>query len=256
MILRDLHVHTTYCDGKNTPEEMVRAALDLNMKTIGFSVHGFTEFDERYCIPKEKIETYKIEIAMLKEKYRDKIEILCGVEKDYFSKEDTSGYDYVIGSVHYVKIADKYFSVDESKDAFKAIGEEQFGGDFILFGEEYFKNVADVINRTKADIIGHFDVISKYNEGNRFFNEENPRYVEAGLGAIERLIKSGKPFEINTGAVSRGHRTDFYPNEIFLREIARLGGRVVLSSDSHRADTLCYGFDEAERIARDMGLKL
>ena len=35
MILRDLHIHTTYCDGKNTPEEMVvEASLTGNKEMI------------------------------------------------------------------------------------------------------------------------------------------------------------------------------------------------------------------------------
>ena len=42
MILTDLHVHTNYCDGKNTPEEMVLAAIEKGMECIGFSVHSYT----------------------------------------------------------------------------------------------------------------------------------------------------------------------------------------------------------------------
>ncbi len=256
MILRDLHIHTNYCDGNNTPEEMVRAALDLKMKTLGFSVHSYLFFDESYCIPKDKIGEYKTEINGLKEKYRDRIEILCGVEQDSFSAEPTDGFDYVIGSVHCVEQDGRYFAVDESEKMFKCIGEEQFGGDYIAFAESYFRNTADVINRTRGDIIGHFDLISKFNEGNKFFDENDPRYINAGFRAIDELIKYDKPFEINTGGISRGYKTTFYPNEKFLHRIAQMGGRVILSSDSHSADNLCFAFEEAERAARDMGLRI
>ena len=72
MILRDLHVHTTYCDGQNSPEEMVISAIDKGLECIGFSGHSYTFFDTRYCIKKEKIADYISEINALKEKYKDK----------------------------------------------------------------------------------------------------------------------------------------------------------------------------------------
>ena len=48
MILEDFHVHSTYCDGNNSLEEMVRAAVDLKMSRIGFSGHAYTSFDDTY----------------------------------------------------------------------------------------------------------------------------------------------------------------------------------------------------------------
>ena len=37
MIEYDLHMHTTFCDGKNTPEEIVLYAIDKGFSAIGFS---------------------------------------------------------------------------------------------------------------------------------------------------------------------------------------------------------------------------
>ena len=31
-MIQNLHTHTTFCDGKNTPEEMVQAAISLGME--------------------------------------------------------------------------------------------------------------------------------------------------------------------------------------------------------------------------------
>lgn len=257
MILRDLHIHTTYCDGKNSPEEMVKAALDLNMKTLGFSIHGNSFCDGSYVITKEGMDEYRAEINGLKEKYRDKIEILCGVELDYDSDEvRAEDFDYSIGSVHYVKCGDKKLSIDASESLFKTAVETYFDGDYITFAVNYFESVADVINKTKADIIGHFDLVSKFNEKNRLFDTNDERYINAGFAAIDSLIKTGKPFEINTGAISRGYRTTPYPSETFLRRIAALGGKVILSSDSHSADSICFKFEEMERMAKDLGLQI
>ena len=46
MLLKDLHVHTNYCDGKDSPRDIVLAAVGMGMKTLGFSGHGYTDFDE------------------------------------------------------------------------------------------------------------------------------------------------------------------------------------------------------------------
>ena len=78
MIRGDFHTHTNFCDGKASAEEMVRAAIDLGMTHIGITTHSHTDFDTSYCIPKERIEEYRREIARLKEEYRDTITVLCG----------------------------------------------------------------------------------------------------------------------------------------------------------------------------------
>ena len=61
--MRDFHVHTTFSDGRSTPEEVVRSAISMGMTALGFSDHSHTPFDERYCIPKEKLPAYRAEIA-------------------------------------------------------------------------------------------------------------------------------------------------------------------------------------------------
>ncbi len=255
MILEDFHIHTTYCDGKNSAEEMVRAAIDLNMTRLGFSVHSYIAYDEDYCIAKERTSEYVAEIRALAEKFKDKIEILCGVEQDYFSIEPTDGFDYVIGSTHAVKKGDEYIEVDNTAEILADAANRLYGGDFIALAEDYFNTHADVVRKTNADIIGHFDLITKFNQDKRLFDTDDPRYVAAAKAALDKLLTYGKPFEINTGAISRGYRKEAYPEEWQLRYIAENGGRVILSSDSHSTETLCYKFEECERIARDMGFR-
>ncbi len=241
MILRDFHTHTTFSDGKNTPEEMVQAAIKLKMESIGFSDHGYTSFDESYCIQKNNIENYIKTIADLKLKYEGKIKIYCGIEKDIFSSENTEKYDYVIGSVHYVKVGNAYIDVDASAESFKATVSKYFGGDSISFAEAYFNTVADVLDKTNADIIGHFDLISKFNDQN-LFDEKDERYIRAWKSALDKLLKYDKPFEINTGAISRGYKSFPYPSNDMINYIKENGGKFILSSDAHSIDGLCYQF--------------
>ncbi len=248
MILQDLHTHTTYCDGKNTPEEMVLAAIEKGLSRIGFSGHCYTFFDERYCMSIPNVIKYMAEINVLKEKYRGKIEIRCGVEQDYYSNFSRMGFDYVIGSVHYVKVGEEYIPVDESAEILTAAAEKHFGGDIYALAEEYFRTVGDVLAKTGGDIIGHFDLISKFNEGGRMFDENHPRYVKAYTEAIDRLLPYEKPFEINTGAIARGYRTHPYPSKAQIKYIAENGGSFMLTGDTHAAENLCYEHEKWYKI--------
>ena len=242
----DLHVHTTFSDGKNTPEEVVLEAIARKMKVIGFSDHSYTAFDESWCMKKGDIPLYRACITELRGRYADRIKILCGIEQDFYSEEPTDGYDYVIGSVHYIRAGEEFIPVDESPEILRAAAEKHFGGDLFVLIEDYYRTVAQVVEKTHADIIGHFDLVTKFNEDGSLFDEADPRYLAASRAAADALLKTGKPFEINTGAISRGYRTSPYPSVALRDYIHGRGGSFILSSDSHAKETLCFRFEVLE----------
>ena len=256
MILSDFHIHTRFCDGADEPEAIVEAALRIGMRRMGFSGHAHTPFDPTACMSVENTEAYKLEITRLKAKYAGKIEIYLGVEQDYFSDLPTGDYDYVIGSTHYLYAGGEYRHVDWGADRLRTAVDECFDGDPYALAEAYYRQEADVARKTGADIIGHFDLLTKFNEADPLFDEEHPRYVAASNAALDALIETRRPFEINTGAISRGYRTTPYPSLRLMRRIAEHGGAAVLSSDSHRADTLCFRFEECRELAASVGLKI
>lgn len=252
----DYHLHTVFCDGKNTPEEMVRAAIRLGMETLGFSAHSHTWFDESYCLPKEKIPAYRAEIARLKETYADRIRILCGIEQDLYSDAPADAYDYRIGSVHYFRLGEEFFPVDEGNEKHRRAAQKYFGGDLYALAEEYYRSVALLPERTNCDIIGHFDVITKYYEREPALDVTHPRYRAAWKSAVDILAQSGLPFEINTGAISRGVRKTPYPSEEILRYLAEKRIPVILSSDAHAAENIMFGFSEISALAQRLGLRV
>lgn len=252
-ILRNYHTHTTYCDGKNTPEEIVKEAIARGFEAIGFSGHSHTAFDESYAMSREAAAEYRREITELKKKYKGRIEIYCGIEQDFYSDEDIAPWDYVIGSVHYVLKNGDYIPVDETADILLEAADRHYSGDIYGLVEDYYDTVAQAAEKTGADIIGHFDIITKFNEGEKLFSETDERYLRAYRKALKALSKSGKPFEINTGAMSRGYRSAPYPSKRILEEICALGGKIIISSDSHEKSMLDYGFDMAMALAKECG---
>lgn len=240
----DLHVHTNYSDGKNTPEEVILSAISMGLETLGISDHAYQSCDLTVGILPENVPVYKAEIRALAEKYREKIRVLCGYEQDYCSDYPAEGFDYVIGSLHYLIICGETVTVDRSAQTLIDAADKFFDGDIYCLCEEYYRELANVIEVTKGDIIGHFDLITKFNENGVLFDESHPRYVAAWQKAADALLKTGKPFEINTGAISRGYRVTPYPSPDILAYLKARGAKLFLSSDSHAANTLCYQFDK------------
>ena len=243
------HTHTKYCDGKNTVAEMTKAAFDKGFTHLGFSGHGYTDFDESYCMSRENIQNYLRDVAAVKAEYAGKMEVYTGVEQDCFSTESTDIYDYIIGSTHYVYKDGLYHTVDESEEKTNAIVREFFGGDFLKYAAAYFEAEVQVVAKTKPDIIGHFDLISKFNEGNKYFNMDEKAYGFLALEAMEELLRTGVPFEINTGAMYRGLRTEPYPSYGLLKELQKRGGEIVLSSDSHDCNSIGFAFGEVAGLS-------
>ena len=250
------HVHTTFCDGQASPEEMVLAALERGLPAIGFSGHSRTGFDESWCMTRAATRAYRREIARLKKQYAGRIDVFCGVEQDLLSDAPTDGCDYVIGSVHYLRVGGEYFPVDESAAHQRDAAARLFGGDPYGFAEEYFRHVERLPEATGCGVIGHFDVVAKFNEGGALFDETHPRYVAAWRCAADKLLQSGALFEINTGAIARGWRSVPYPAPPILEYLIAHGARFLLGSDAHRPDGLCHGFAEWGAWARARGAVL
>ena len=251
----DLHMHTCFCDGKDTPEEMVLAAIEKGMEAIGICVHSHTPCDESYCGSPEGIRKFLRDMNCLKKNYGDRIQVLAGLEQDLYSDTDPEGFDYIIGSVHYIKSHDRFYPIDESEETFVSLAMEQFDGDYYKLAEAYYEEEASVLEVTKADFVGHLDLLTKFNEGGHLFDENNPRYLSAAVKCVDKLILHQKPFEINTGAMARGYRNTPYPSKALQELIRQKGGSFLLNSDAHGKENLLFAFerygDEAEDAAYD-----
>ena len=247
------HTHSTYCDGKNTLAEMAEAAHRLGLDSLGFSCHSYL-FNDYGCIQPESIEAYRSEVNALREQYRPLgLDIFLGIEQDACSKKiEDNCYDYVIGSVHNIIVNGDRIVID-GRNSFPTNLQKHFAGDAVALAVEYYKAVERLYELTECRIVGHIDLVTKFNEGYCLFDERDPKYENAALSAIEKLAEKGLIFEINTGSVARGYRTEPYPSKRLLSMIREAGGSVTYSSDCHDADFLTYGFESTQRLARECG---
>ena len=252
MIRQNLHAHSRFDDGAATCEEMVLGAVAAGLTSFGVSAHSPMPH-EPWTVPAWRMDAFRQEMARLKTAYADRITVYTGLEYDLVSEPDFSGFDYVIASVHAVDYAGTRWSVDHTRARAQAMIDEAFHGDKDAAAAHYFSLVRSIADISEADIVGHFDLITKFNEPEPLYDTASPAYRRAALDAMEALVRAGKIFELNTGAVSRGYRTDFYPETYLLCALREMGGRLILSSDSHVADTVAFGFPEAEKKAKAAG---
>ena len=253
---QNLHIHTTYADGKDTPEELILEAISRGFDSIGFSEHTYMAFsDYPYQMTVNDMKKYRDEVRALAEKYRDSIKVFCGLEFEYFSELSTEGFDYLIGSVHYLDFDGKILGFDRNLEAALEYLSVNFGGDGMAFARKYYETLATLPERGNFDIIGHFDLLTKNNEQGNFIDTTRKDYLDLGFEAIHALRGKIPLFEVNTGAISRGYRTSPYPQFEFLCELRRCGFGALITSDCHNKSFLdCY-YEEAEELLRAAGFK-
>lgn len=249
-MLVNFHTHTTFCDGKNTADEVVKAAIEKGFTAIGFSGHGYTPYDLRYCMKDEN--AYVTEIKRLKQKYRGIIQIYLGTEEDSFASVDRSKYDYIIGSSHYVEVNGKCYPFDSNRGLFERCL-ELYNHNPIKMAEDYYAKFCDYINKRKPDIIGHFDLITKFDEKFDDFFLHNSAYLKLAEESVIAASKSQAIFEVNTGCISRGFRLTPFPSEHLLYTLKKIDAKLMLASDSHSIDTLDFNFSETKMRLKEIG---
>lgn len=252
--LCSVHTHAAFCDGKDSLEDMAAAAYAAGVKYYGVSCHSHTPIDlDVGFVLEADMTAYREAVLRLRQQYAGRMEVLLGLEWDSQSDILPEGFDYWIGSAHYQKAPNgKCYAADWGEEAFAACRDEAFGGDALAVTEGYFREIEKVAAK-KPTILGHIDLITKLNGGNKFFDEDAPRYKAAALHALHSVDPEATVLEINTGGMARGYRNAPYPAMFLLEEWKRMGGRIILTSDAHNASGILYGYDASIALAKSAG---
>lgn len=253
MYLQDLHTHSLYDDGAHTLAAMAQRAILRGADSLGFSGHSPLPFDNDWSIAPAAFDAYLHEARALQQSLAPQLSVFCGLEWDACSPLPTVPLDFMIGSVHYFPALpdSTRYSVDCSAAMLDECRRVQFAGDVRAQEDCYYDLCGALADIPSVDIVGHFDLITKFDEPHAIYS----RAPQHALRAMERLAAAGKIFEVNTGALSRGYRETPYPSELLLRYLRELDGKILFSSDSHNTDTLFYQFDAAAALAKACGFE-
>jgi histidinol-phosphatase (PHP family) len=265
MKLFNLHTHTNYCDGSESPETYVKKAIKLGFQSLGFSGHAPLPFKNTFAIANDELNFYVMEIRDLQEQYKDEIEIYLSLEFDYIPNmlDDFSIYqnqlalDYIIGSIHLVRNAEngKLWFTDGSRQSTYDKGlKEVFNNDIQKAVTAFYAQTNQMIETQKPDIIGHLDKIKMHNK-DRFFREDEGWYIKLVNESLNLAKANDCIIEVNTRGLYKKRCDTFFPETAILKKIKSLNIPITISSDAHKPEDLNQYLAEALNTLKELGFK-
>lgn len=247
----DFHVHSIYSHYcKYSMDKMIEAAINKRIKALYFvdlfeiagNMNLYFEFD---------ILEYWKEVKKYNFKYKDKIDILCGLElgiskediEEAKQKIDNQPLDMIMLALH--RVGNKFFN----------------NGEFFRnrrpssIYEDYYKEMINILdNFDNFDILGHIGILESYKHNifKDFKFEDNSNLI---YEVLERLVKMNKGLEINTSILRFNEE---YINTQFkiLKMFNKLGGEIVtIGSDAHTPDQIGFEYKKAVQVLKNAGFE-
>lgn len=248
----DLHTHHNRCGhAEGGIRDYIEAALDKGLKIIGISDHTpyfSSEEDQpfpRIAMAKSQFEEYVKEVIQFKEHYRGKIEVLLGIESDFFPESvenyrtyfERYPFDYVIGSVHHVDGVSIF-----KKDRWEGLSEQQK----VKTKETYYSLIERSARSGMFDILGHIDAMKGF----------YPSFSSIQTKAIEHTLKvigeNDVAIEINTSGKTK-YVGGWYPSDDILELALHYGVKVTFGSDAHVPDRVGDEFELVQKRLKEIG---
>jgi len=239
----DLHNHTPLCNhAKGNPEEFIKKAIEKGIKIYGFADHAPMEFDYEYRMGFDEMEKYEKTIKSLKERYKDKIDILLGYEVDFTPIVDKRvlerKVDYLIGSVHFLD--------NWGFDNPEFIKEwERRDVDDVY--KEYFDKIEKMADSKLFNIAGHIDLVKV------FGHKPKTDIKDLAKNAVKAIKNANMAVEINTAGLRKPVK-EAYPSDELLDMILNEDIDITISSDAHSPEQVGYKINETIKKLKNLGV--
>lgn len=262
MYLSNYHSHCTFCDGRSFPEDFVKYAISKGMKSYGFTSHAPLPFDTFWTMKRDDVNEYFQEIARLKKKYSDQIELYCGLETDYINDDHhaaieyftTLPTDYLISSIHYIVHPEsgKLMGVDGPYVEFEEATNTLFDGKIEDVIRTFFTQSKNMVQKGGFEIVGHVDKI--YMNGGKYpgFYDHQELIDQLMDDLLQTILAQNQILEINTKSLLSQEMT--FPNQRYFQRILELNIPVTINCDSHYPHHVLQGKAEAIEILKSLGL--
>ena len=253
------HTHTFYSDGAKSPEEMILKAIDLGLDSIGISDHAPIKEDPTHWNMKEEdLLQYFVDLKVLKEKYKDKIDVLLGLEIDYIPNIISAQsdylqaklFDYHIGSVHFVGNLDDgtLWDFEGTKTQIAKGLSEIFDNDVKKMVQQYYLLIREMIEISKPNIVGHLDRIKIINRIYDYFDEQADWYQYEIEETLNLIAAKGCIMEINTKGMYRKGDKEPYPSLWIIEKAKSKKIPMHIAADAHHPKYLIERFDDIFRL--------
>jgi len=211
-------------------------------------------------MPIGRLSAYAAEVRALQVAFGDRLNLWLGAELDYIPSKTVATFqerslvhdqfDYFVGSVHFLGDGDGY-ELDGTKAGFDAILAGEYGGNISAMVSDYYKRVAAVPFLPRVAVIGHFDLIKRWNAGRSYFTGEEDWYRRAVEQALGVIARSDVMVELNTAGWRKG-LGEPYPAPWILKRCRDLQIPVTVSADAHKPDQLTWGYERAAELLLEL----
>lgn len=255
----NLHAHSQFCDGRDTMQDIARAAKDAGMEYFAFTPHSPICVESSCNMDASRMDEYLALASSLREKYDPEMKVLTSLEIDYIGPDFGPHIDYFqklpldfqLGSVHFVPNQEGIpVDCDGKYDNFAENLRVMYNGDLRYVVEKYFEQVLNMLEKGGVDLLGHFDKIAGNASGADPGIEDNPWYEALIDDVISHVKGTDIVVEINTKAfVDRGR---FYPAQRWWPKLIEAGLTLAVDSDTHYATKVEESREEAFSRLRNL----
>ncbi|MFB5761739.1 histidinol-phosphatase [Paenibacillus medicaginis] len=229
----DLHTHHFRCGhADGNIRDYIEAGIQAGLQVIGISDHSpFLCSEEDQAFPqiymaKSQLAEYVQEVLELKKEYEGRIDVLLGLETDYFpeyaelyrSTLAKYPFDYLIGSVHNIEGVSIF-----NKNRWKNLTKAQK----VAVKEGYYELIAQSARSGMFQILGHIDAM----KGN-YPLFSGIAADEAVDGTLKIIAECGVAIEINTSGKTK-LVGGWYPSDAILERALHYEVEVTFGSDAH-----------------------
>ncbi len=264
MNLIDCHTHTQFSiDSEADINKCVERAAELGLAAYAITDHCECNawYPEEHYTDKSVHDSFNYRkdfygsveaITELKEKYADKLNLICGVELGQIMHDTKAAaiaasderLDFIIGSVHQVRGEKDFFYIDYEKMSMDEI--------YNLL-ERYFNEVCELCRSDIPDVIGHLTYCLRYMKQRHNICPDISRFDDIIAESFRILAHSGKGIEINTSGLRQGFG-DTFPDLRYVKLFRDLGGEIIsIGSDAHTIEDIAKGTAEGAEIAKLAG---
>jgi histidinol-phosphatase (PHP family) len=257
-MLIDYHTHHVRCGHAiGSLEEYIQRGIEIGLSQIGVSDHmPLVHVDPKVyypemAMPMEELPRYVEEAFKLKQKYSSAIEVRVGIEADYIEGWETEiekiikdyPWDYVIGSVHFLGEWD----VSDFRQVHHWEGQDVF-----KIYERYYDAVEKAARTGLYDIMGHLDVIKRFNYKPDLGREDETVALERK--AISAVAEAGIAMELNASGLTKPC-AEMFPSQRILEAAIHLGIPLTVGSDAHDPKKLSENLDKARSTLYELRVR-